>query len=277
VSSVLVIKSVLSIYLIAKATSSILHSLGLVLFAIACIDWCYCFMANWTASWHTKGIKNLQEAANKKQALISYLLNYKTQHGISEIKDITDKHKEAIKQITDKVDKLKENHSIAEAVWDDILNITNSAYDAELETNFYLKVFIQDYRLDLTKCKLYVNNCYSIKIDEWLTEILNSCNITLTSIKEAFDNRRGGGCSNINFNTFGIEGADSLVLQYYRGTIVMSNDEDKFLFYDSIECKDLPPGLNASINIRLKPKITSDNKEKIVKDLRRCVANLPNN
>ena len=71
VSATLIIKSSLLIYLITKCMSLLLQKIGVSILLDSFIAVCYCWLANWSAKWTTKGRDSLQEALNKKNDLIN--------------------------------------------------------------------------------------------------------------------------------------------------------------------------------------------------------------
>ena len=71
VSATLIIKSSLLIYLITKCMSLLLQKIGVSILLDSFIAVCYCWLANWSAKWTTKGRDSLQKALNKKNDLIN--------------------------------------------------------------------------------------------------------------------------------------------------------------------------------------------------------------
>jgi hypothetical protein len=197
ISSILVVKSLLSIYLIAKATSSILHSLGLVLLATVIIDSLYCKIARKTAGHNTKGIKTLQEAIDKKKALQFLLLKHQESGQINEVEYLKDKITETEKEANQsqkQKQRLENTLAVRNTVLkNDILKIHGAPKGTEVATSLYLEFTINNNKINTQECKVYVAlgdrknpKDIEIAISDGLRYTIEGCNITLDSVIAAF-------------------------------------------------------------------------------------------
>lgn len=314
ISSILVVKSLLSIYLIAKATSSILHSLGLVLLATVIIDSLYCKIARKTADHNTKGIKTLQEAIDRKKALQILLLKHQESGQINEVEDLKKIVEETTKKLEDtkntndeklriEGERATKNNYIKEIISDVIVKIHEGS---TVETSLYLEFTINNEKINTKECKVYVAlgarknpKDIEIAISDGLRYTIASCNITLDSViaefnkenititldkakikmidsetdkeylEEAQDKssamliRYGDGVRFLFKRESEIFGIDNEGVEY-----PYDEDGDVELYYNEIDFgSDIKEHDKKSIRIQLKPKIDSNNKEGIIKEL----------
>jgi hypothetical protein len=238
ISTALIIKSTLFLYLIIKSLSLLLQAVGLSIFIDSLISLLYCYVAMWSAGLSTKGKAALEKALEKKRKLIEDLKQFGTSKTIrtARVEKERDKSQKNEKELRYKNNSLAIEKNNFEQKNKDIRfvffqNIAN-AKDIDIKVQFVKKINARAHN--------ELDNTYLLHIDS-----ISICRKDTTDYN--------GEVSEVRINTSKTNSEESSQGYNYN---ITNNEQWKWCI-ELLSCTDLPQGKELTEyikkNFKLKP------------------------